>query len=492
LFHAVIALLAIFTPGGKAYHGLSTLQFLLAGGSALTLYALGRELIGTWVGGAFTAVLGAMSGGFGFVRLRMLDVVMDPRAPNALRYLGDLVYKRSYNVAFANFAPPFPRDVALALLVGFLLLFTAGLRRKNNALLVASGATLGMSGLTGNESFTVGLGVVVLVCLAPLSVPRLRLAVMVLVPAMAVFAIWLVPIAVSYVRLGGFVNITQVGPVDLTPVAIIGAWGVSTPLAAYGFVRLLRRTREDPGLRVMLAMLVVTGGVLLGSVVIESVFGDAFRSISRRHRFWPLLHLAIVLYGAWGAALLIEWVREWRWAGRWRRMAAVGVAFGIVALALPSPTLASIALPGEHGPPGVVQASLLGDPRTVLSLMASRGRCHAAVPSKMAHRAFAYTGYRFVFYRWSAYETNYARIRWRDIYEHIPGDQERRSENTILVNGTVDPDVWAALARKYAVNLVIVPEDKASLPAFAGYPRLRSSPSEEQPYVMIMLGPCPG
>jgi hypothetical protein len=110
----------------------------------------------------------------------------------------------------------------------------------------------------------------------------------------------------------------------------------------------------------------------------------------------------------------------------------------------------------------------------------------------MAHRAFAYTGYRFVFYRWRAYDTNYARIRWRNIYEHIPGDQERRSENPILVNGTTDPQTWASLARKYELNFVVVPEEKASSPALSGYPSLRSSPAEEPPYVIIQLGACPG
>src|SRR5207244_8215698 len=42
MFHAVIALLAQFAPGGRAFHALGPLQLFLAGGSALTLFALGR------------------------------------------------------------------------------------------------------------------------------------------------------------------------------------------------------------------------------------------------------------------------------------------------------------------------------------------------------------------------------------------------------------------------------------------------------------------
>jgi hypothetical protein len=483
MYHAVIALLARFTPGGRAYHALGTLHVLLVAGSATTLFALGRELVGNWIGGSAAALLGAVSGGFGFIRVRKFDVVLDPRAPNALRYLGDLLYKRSYNVSFANLSPPFPRDLGLVLLLSFLLLLVMGLRRRSPGLLAAAGVAIGMAGLTGNESFVVGMGVAVLVCLfPPPGVSRRVVGPALLIPAAVVAAIWFLPIAISYLRLGGFVNITVVGAVNLTAVAIIGGWGISTPLAAYGFARRFRETLTDPGLRVVCALFVVTVGVLVGSVLLKSGFGEAFLSISRRHRFWPLLHLSIVLYGAYGAAALIEWLSGWR------RAAAVLAGAAVVAMALPSPFIASVGLARKLGPAEVLADSLTGAP-TFLNGFPVNRPCHAAVPANLAHRVFSYTGYRLVFYRWDDYQTNYARIRWQDIYQHIPGDRERITENPELVNGSVDTGTWERLAAKYQLDYVLAPAASAGSPAFAGRPKTPVM-GLDQPYVLVQVGSC--
>ncbi|HJP65499.1 MAG TPA: hypothetical protein VKA30_04255, partial [Actinomycetota bacterium] len=484
MYHAMIALLARFTPGGRAYDALSTLHVVLVGGSVATLFALGRELVGTWIGGSAAALLGAMSGGLGFVRVRKFDVVLDPRASDALRYLGDLLYKRSYNVAFANLSPPFPRDLGLVLLMSFLLLVVAGFRRRDRRLLMGAGAAIGMAGLTGNESFVVGMGVAALVTvLPPAGFTRRQLAGWLLAPAFVVAAIWFVPIGISYLRLGGFVNITVVGAVNLTPVAILGGWGVSTPLAAIGFGRRAGDTLRDPGLRVTLALFLVTAAVLLGSVLLKSGFGEAFLSISRRHRFWPLLHLAIVLYGVYGVAWLLDWL------GRWRRVLAVVAAAGIVAVAVPSPFIASVGLARALGPAPVLTASLTGEP-TFLNAFVPDRACHAAVPGNLAHRVFSYTGYRLVFYRWDDYQTNYARIRWKNIYQHIPGDQERITENKALVNGTVDAGTWQQLAAKYQLDYVLAPARAVvGSSAFDGYPRTAVT-GLNQPFVLIRLGSC--
>ena len=48
--------------------------------------------------------------------------------------------------------------------------------------------------------------------------------------------------AVSYFRLGGFVDTTFLGPVALPAWAILGAWGIITPLALVGAIE--RRDRS--------------------------------------------------------------------------------------------------------------------------------------------------------------------------------------------------------------------------------------------------------
>lgn len=464
LFHAVAAFLARFTPGGRAYHVLGPLQLLLVAGAVLGLFALGRELTRRWTGGAAAAVLGGLAGGVGWVLLRGIDVVLEPRGDAgraALRYGGDLLFRRSYNVAFHNLSPPFPRDLALALLIAFLLLLVAGVARRSLPLLAWGGAVLGLTGLAGGESFFVGGGVAVLTVLLVPGMSRLRAGAALLAPAAALYALWLVPLVWNYLRLG-FVSITLVGPVDLPPWAILVSWGISTPLAVWGVLRSLPGARTDPGLRVLVALLVVSGGILLASVLIPQTLGQAFLSLGRRHRYWPLLHLGVALWAALGATRLLEA------AARRRRGLAVALAAALLATALPSPLVASAALPRRLGAPPALQAALRGDPGSVFNLLspAPGTRCTAAVPAGLSVHAWAYTGQRHVLYVWSReYKTNRARLRWRDIYAHIPGDDERIRANDILTTGS-DPDTWREVADRFGVDVVVVPAKHAGATAF--------------------------
>ena len=176
LTHSVTAMLARTLPEGRAYHAMAPLQLLQVAGIALSLFALGRALTQRVTTGLAASLFGALTGGLGFLALRKVDVVLDPRAEDALRYFGDLFHRRSYNAAFGQMTPAFPRDIALTLAVGFLLLAVVGLKKQSRPLLVASGVTLGMTGLTGAESFYVGMGAAVLVCLSPNQISRSRRA----------------------------------------------------------------------------------------------------------------------------------------------------------------------------------------------------------------------------------------------------------------------------------------------------------------------------
>lgn len=219
LFHALVAFIASLTAGGRAFHAQGPLLVVQVTGAVLALYALGRELGGRVTTGAFAAVFGALSGGIGFLLLSRPDFVFDPRengGEEALRYAGDLLSRRSYNVSFHNLAPTFPRDVAFALTVAFLVMLVRGFRRKSSADFLGAGAVLGMIGLTGGETFIVGVGITIAASVVSIDVGRIRTALATLIPALAVWGLWLVPVAVNYVRLGGFVN-TAAEPVTLTP-----------------------------------------------------------------------------------------------------------------------------------------------------------------------------------------------------------------------------------------------------------------------------------
>jgi hypothetical protein len=462
LFHALIALLARFTPGGRAFHALAPLQILQVAGWILALFALGWEIGRRWTTGAAAALIGAVLGSFG------------ARNPG--------VGRRPYNLAFYNVAPPFPRDIALLLLIAFLVLLVAGLRSKRRDLLVAAGLVLGLAGLAGAESFFVGFAVAVVIAAFPPAMDRRTVAPSLLVPALGLYAVWLVPLAINYVRLGGFVSITLRPPVELTAPAILTSWGIATPLAALGLAWWVGKTRTHPGARTALVLLVVTGGLLLFSALIPEGLGEAFLSLGRRHRYWPLLHLAVVIYAALGASEVLERAARWH--------IAVAVALAIVLIAPVTRSSVRTALVKARPRTGLLVA-LEGQPDALLNVIspAPGRRCVIATPLDIDISTFAYTGYRLVLFRWPEYTTNLARIRWKEIYDHIPGDDERLLDNTTITTGLAEPSTWNELVRRYGVDLVVAPERFAGAVPFRGLPARRAA-GLSQSYEVISVTPC--
>src|SRR6266550_3761444 len=82
----------------------------------------------------------------------------------------------------------------------------------------------------------------------------------------------------------------------------------------------------------------------------------------------------------------------------------------------------------------------------------SGARCVVAAPLHVDTAVASYTGWRSVLFRWDSYKVNLARIRWRNIYDHIPGDRERVASNILLVTGRGSPDQWRATAQRFGVN----------------------------------------
>ena len=484
LYHAVLALVARFTPGGRALHGLAPLHLMLLGASVLALFDLGRTVARRTSGGAAAALLGALTGGVGFVLLRKIDIVTDPRA-DSLRYMGDLLYKRSYNASFLNLVPPFPRDLAFIMLLSFLILFIMGLREASTSNLMWAGVMLGCAGLAGAESLFVGLGTVVFVALVGAHPRRLRAAAYTLGPALCVYALWLVPQIVDYTRLGGYVNLTVVGPVTLPAPAILVSWGIATPLAVVGAVRWLPRARNEVALLALFALTLVAFLSVAASVILPEVFGDAFVSLGRPHRYWPLAYLGIALVGALGASDLLEWV------GRFRTPVAVFTFLALLVLAVPSPVVASLAVPrasGSHQP--VLIPAVRGDRRALLNLIAptAGGRCVVAAPLWIDTRIWTYTGYRMVMYSWAnKHPGNLARIRWADIYEHITPERKRLHDNGVLVRARGSARRWRRIARSYGVDVVVLPRARADAPAVSGYPAEESSDTR---FSVVRLTSC--
>ncbi|MDQ3766682.1 MAG: hypothetical protein M3346_04980 [Actinomycetota bacterium] len=490
LFHALLASIAHLTPGGRAFHALGPLQFLQVAGAILAFFALGRALSGRCITGAAASLFGALSGGFGYILLRKPDVILDPRANDgaaAVKYWGDLIATRPYNVGFQNLTPPFPRDVAYVLVVVALLFLVIGIKERSAGSLVAGGVTIGMVGLTGGETFIVSFLAVVLLALTATEVGRARLGALVLIPALATYALWAGPMVINYFRLGGFFG-TAARPVVLTPLAVLGSWGLVTPFALYGLVRRLPRWRTDPGTKVVLAALMAAVLSLIASAALPLYLGRGFSTLGRDHRYWPLVFLALAPLAALGSTeLLGALVRVSRRLG-------IALAALTVLLAIPSPLLASIALPAERGSPEVLAESLEGDPDTVLNLIAPRPgmRCVIAAPVDFSQRVFSYTGYRMVLFRWGPGDVgrNAAHIRWAGIYRRIPGGLDRLQANRVLTGAPSSKRRWNEVADAYGVDVVVAPAGRASAPVFRGLRQKLSSSVSGQRFVVVWRRAC--
>jgi hypothetical protein len=479
LSHSLTALIARFTPGGNAFHALGPLQMVQAAGVMLGLVALGSRL-GDERTAAAAGLLGGLTGGFGFVLLRSIDVVERIHEEPEL-YMGDLLVRRSYNLSLFNLPPPFPRDVAFVLLIGAILALVVGLKQEDRRALVVAGFALGLSGLIGAEAFFVGVACgSVLGIFPPAGVAR-RTMLWFLIPAIGVYMFWVVPQAIAWVSLGGFVNITRVPLVTLSAPAILVAWGVVTPLAIIGAVAVYRSRLAERSSHVVLALVVAALLGIVSASFLSSLFGEAFDAIGRPHRYWPLLYLGLALLGAIGLTRSLDLV-----AGRARWMAGV-TAVVVVGLALPSPLIASIAYAREKETPSLVESAVRGDPDSLLDVLAASGdRCDVAAPARPRLYIWDYTGFHLVLFKWPGYEENLARIRWADIYERIPGDEERIAANKVLLAGA-DVERWNELVDRFGVDVIVTHRRNAEAPAFRSFPARRVDPPD---FVVIQVSEC--
>ncbi|MDP9235149.1 MAG: hypothetical protein M3P01_11470, partial [Actinomycetota bacterium] len=386
MYHALLATTASFMPGGRAQDAFDAVFFLQVIGGAFALFALGWELTRKWYGGSAAALFGALSGGFGYLAHNGPAIVLDPRGQGgaeAVRRWGDMLFIRSYNMSFNNLAPTFPRDLGFALLPAFLLLLILGFRNRSLAALTAAGVVLGLTGLSTGESMFAGLGTVVLIVAVPPVArarskertgpdgeppdrdrsagpgpSRLRIAAALLLPSLGLWSLWIGPLAYNYFKFGGFTGSAN-SPVVLPAGAFLGAWGMTAIFAVVGLIVWLPAVRRDAGARIVLTMMVVVAGLLL----LAHVFSKGFSTLSREHRYWPLMYLPLALLAAVGATRILTTI------GERSRGVAIAVAVAIALLCVPSPILASVALPSAKHDQPEVERALTGH-RAMLSLVA--------------------------------------------------------------------------------------------------------------------------
>ena len=461
LFHALQAWITHLVPGSHPYLTYGPIQILQPVGMALALFALGRRLFGSQIGGWATALLGAFTGGVGFVIARGPELLLHAYKPGAAdNYLGDLLFVRGPNVAFSNLSPPFPRDLALTFLISAALLAVIAARERRFSFFWA-GAVVGLIGLTGAESFFVGFPLIALFAYfsAPEKADRIRDVRRVAIPALALYGLWVGPMVFNYLRLDGFVNTSQNPPTELGPLGFIGAWGVIFPLALAGGYALVKGRPAALTRTFLYVALGVTTALLTIAGLIPLLLGEGFTALGRPHRYWPLLALAVALVAAYGATWILPRLSE--------RAATIAPAVTVV-LALTSPILATLAERDTIPKVEVLQEALQGDGATVYEALRDAGRRCIVAASTETPLAFAYTGHRFVSYVWRLDSENDARIRWKASLESLPSDEERAASNLVIAKGRGNQEQWQELVDRYNVDVIVADKKAAESERFEG------------------------
>ncbi|HWC14208.1 MAG TPA: hypothetical protein VG929_06405 [Actinomycetota bacterium] len=478
LFHAFASFTAAFTPGGRVLHALGPLQVLAVAGNVLVFFAAGSELFRSRVAAAASALLGAISGGFGFLLTRSPVLVTDPRIDVEIaRVKGDFMFLRSYNLSFHNLAPPFPRDFGFVLLVAMLLLLVIGMKQRRPAPFVGAGIALGLIGLTTGESFIVGgLFALVLIAVGP-AIARVKAVVAVFIPAVAIYALWTVPVLLNYARLGGFAD-TSGEPVILPPLMILFSWGISVPLAVIGICTW--RWWKNAEARVVLSFAAASVAAVAAAGLAPKI-GEGFTTLGRHHRYWPLVYVGVALGGALGA-------RE-----AWRRLVplgpwvAVAAAAVVVGAAVASPLLGTIAVTRQPVENADLATALRGDDTNVLNVLApTHGyRCVVAAPQELSRSVPAYTGARLVYF--PSNTRNQAGIRWPMLPDPIP-DEVRLRDHKALIFGNVADEKWREIVASYGVDRVVV-GGPTPPPVAARYPSSGAEGAKGS-YVVVRTGSC--
>lgn len=482
LYHGLSALVTHLTPGANPYLAQGPLQVLQPIALSLGFLALGRRLFGSTLGGLAAALFGGLAGGIGWLWSRGPEILMDPRAPGAaVAYAGDLLFVRGPAIAFSSLAPVFPRDVALTLLVPTILLVFMGLERRDRPLLVAGGTVLGLVGLVGAEPFFVGvpLAAALAFVLSERGERALNLLSTVGI-AVLLYCLWAVPILVNYVRLDGFVNTSEIPPVELPWYGFLGAWGVAVPFAILGVVAVTRRALQRAVTALLLLAVAVPSIAFMAAGLIPKVMGEGFTVLGRSHRYWPLLSLGISLLAAGGLWSLASLASA-------RRSKALAATTAVIATV--SPVFVSLAFVDEVPRVAVLQAALEGDDGTLFETLKRAGPGCTVAGYAQSALAFAYTGDRQLDYEWRPNRQNDARIRWKRSLEQLPSDTERSIANAQIADGTATEEVWRAAVERFGVDIVITEPAFGDAPRFAGKEPVEVR-GAEQTFVLFHLRRC--
>ena len=449
-WHAVLATLVRVVPGTDPLIAHEALHIVLILAIPLGAACLARRLkpdAGWWA-----AAAAAFIGGFGWVAARATEFIT---SPTQARYGADLV-AASPNSVYELFPPPLPRELGLVVLAAAAVAI-AWARSSNDARVVAgAGVLVGTVGLVSVPLFTSAIAWAVATWV--ITRGSWRHAALLGGVAMVVFGFWAGPTVASYLRYGGFVNITPTLGKEWDLWTALTSWGLLLPLSIIGVVITARV--KDIAARAVVGF--ALGSALLLAVSIArgvfdwSLAGNA--TLLHQGRAWPPAHLLAAAFG--GVALMVGFA----WLRKRSRVLAPIVATAVMVVGAASPALASrqltliiqeqkdgfsYASPDLASGTFVDRASEVLDPDDVVSVPSS---------DDLAFLLFQFSGCRLAHYDDTRLDGNDLRIRYADLADEWDAQMaadgfradylalpEASSEQRVVVRGEFAGETWVLL-----------------------------------------------
>lgn len=329
-YHSILATIVRLVPGSDPLVAHETVHVMLIVAIPLAAACLAR-LVNRRAGLA-AAVLAALAGGYGWLRSGSSAFVA---SPSEARFGADLVVA-SPNSVYELFPPALPREVALVVLGAATLAVVIAIRLADRRVQIVAGAAMGIVGLISVPMFVTAAVWTVSVGLVAIRTGRLRTLATVLGSALAVLSLWAGPLAIDYLRFGGFVDISpQLGVEWALPIAL-ASWGVLLPLAIAGVI--LAITTQPPMVVRHLVACLAGSCLLLGLSIARArldwgVFAN--ETLLHQGRIWPALHLLGAAFAGIAVMAGYGWVRA-----RSKAIAMILVTI-VTAMAVASPVVAA-------------------------------------------------------------------------------------------------------------------------------------------------------
>jgi hypothetical protein len=422
---------------------LAALEFLMLLLLGLGTWLLARELELTERAAGWSSALAIGGGGIGWLLARgpaaLLSVAhygnsttppdLRPYVQGLGRYHGDLLLSPAPTPGLGNVPPAMPRELGLALLPVVLWLALRAVRLGSARWAIAAGAVGGFATLASPiAGLEAAVGIIALAVAY-----RSRVVVWTIPPAAAVLALWLAPVGRDAHRLGGFVNTTREASISLTPAEAATALFTLIVLAVAGIVW-LREAQPPPAWRSLVAVSAAAVVPLAASGLPGGRIAQTLPALSRGIHYLPALALVLALPAGAGAA---EAVRR---AGRLAPAAAVVI--GAAAFMSPVTAAAGMAavLSYRHDHPMLsCTRPLPFGPHDTVALIPAPSLPGQNLES-LGLTVFASTGAGELY-------IPRPRIRFRNIFRHIPSQSSRLAAVNAIAAGGVPPgDVTGVLA----------------------------------------------